>query len=367
MPAAATPITTWHWVAFIGSVLVFVLLDLFVFHRGNRPVTMKNALFWTSVTVILALGFAALLLPWRGQEEATEFLTGYIIELSLSMDNVFVIALIFAYFKVPTQYQHRVLFFGFIDALIMRGTFIALGTVVVAKFHWVLYLLGLLLLYSGVKMMFSKQEGVEPEKNPLIRLARRFFPVSPTFDGPRFFTRLPANPGTAPDTAGEVGTPDSDPARFDKIPAQAGSESGAPGAVPECAPRRIGRFALTPLAIVLLAVETTDLVFAIDSIPAIFSITNKPFIIFTSNIFAILGLRSLYFVLVGALEYFRYLKYGLALVLVFVGLKMLGEKLLPITASTSLIIVGSIILVSILLSLFRVKHEHAAKPANPEP
>jgi len=318
MPAA-TPILTWHWVAFIGSVLVYVLLDLFVFHRGNRPVTMKNALFWTSVTVALALGFAGLLLPWRGREEATEFLTGYIIELSLSMDNVFVIALIFAYFQVPTEYQHRVLFFGFIDALIMRGTFIALGTVVVAKFHWVLYLLGLLLLFSGVKMMFSKQEGIEPEKNPLIRLARRIFPVAPSFDGARFFTRLN------------------------------------------------GRLALTPLAIVLLAVESADLVFAIDSIPAIFSITNKPFIIFTSNIFAILGLRSLYFVLVGALEYFRYLKFGLALVLVFVGLKMLGEKLVHISASTSLVIVGAIILVSILLSVFRVKHEHPPKPTGPTP
>src|SRR6185503_15343313 len=273
------------------------------------PVTMKNALFWTSVTVAMALGFAVLLLAWRGKKEATEFLTGYIIELSLSMDNVFVIALIFAYFQVPTEYQHRVLFFGFIDALIMRGTFIALGTVVVKQFHWVLYLLGLLLLFSGVKMMLSKQEGVEPEKNPLIRLARRIFPVAPAYDGARFFTRLN------------------------------------------------GRFALTPLAIVLLAVETTDLVFAIDSIPAIFSITQDPFIIFTSNIFAILGLRSLYFVLVGALEYFRYLKYGLALVLVFVGLKMLGEKLVPISASTSLLIVGCIILISILLSVCRAKHQ----------
>jgi tellurite resistance protein TerC len=316
MPAA-TPITTWHWVAFIGSVLVFVLLDLFVFHRGARPVTMKNALFWTTVTVVLALAFNALLLAWRGKKEATEFLTGYIIELSLSMDNVFVIALIFGYFQVPTQYQHRVLFFGFIDALIMRGTFIALGTVAVKRFHWVLYLFGLLLLYTGVKMMLTKQEGVEPERNPLIRLARRFFPVSPAFDGPRFFTRLN------------------------------------------------GRFALTPLAIVLLAVETTDLIFAIDSIPAIFSITQDPFIIFTSNIFAILGLRSLYFVLVGALEYFRYLKYGLALVLVFVGLKMLGEKLAPITASTSLVIVGGIILISILLSVFRAKQEHEPKPPEP--
>lgn len=318
MPAA-TPIHTWHWAAFIGGVLVFVLLDLFVFHRGNRPVTMKNALFWTTVTVVMALGFAGLLVPWRGEEEATEFLTGYIIELSLSMDNVFVIALIFAYFQVPTEYQHRVLFFGFIDALIMRGSFIAVGTVLIAKMRWILYLLGLLLLYSGVKMMLSKQEGVEPERNPLIRLARRVFPVAPSFDGARFFTRLN------------------------------------------------GRFALTPLAIVLLAVETTDLVFAIDSIPAIFSITNKPFIIFTSNIFAILGLRSLYFVLVGALKYFRYLKYGLALVLVFVGVKMLAEKLFHLSASTSLIIVGSIILISILLSVFRVKEEPVPKPARPEP
>jgi tellurite resistance protein TerC len=313
MPAA-TPITTWHWVAFIGGVLVFVLLDLFVFHRGTRPVTMKNALFWTSVTVVLALGFAGLLVPWRGKEEATEFLTGYVIELSLSMDNVFVIALIFAYFQVPTHYQHRVLFFGFIDALIMRGTFIAIGMVVVGWFHWILYVMGAFLVYSGIKMMRSKQEGVAPDKNPIIRLARRLFPVAPSFDGPRFFTRLN------------------------------------------------GRFALTPLAIVLLAVETTDLVFAIDSIPAIFSITQKPFIIFTSNIFAILGLRSLYFVLVGALKYFRFLKYGLALVLVFVGLKMLAEKPFPISASASLVIVGSIILVSILLSLFHAKHGHSPKP-----
>jgi tellurite resistance protein TerC len=316
MPAT-TPIETWHWVAFIGSILVYVLLDLFVFHRGNRPVTMKNALFWTMVTVILALAFNALLLQWRGKKEATEFLTGYIIELSLSMDNVFVIALIFAYFRVPTEYQHRVLFFGFIDALIMRGTFIALGTVVIKQFHWVIYVLGVLLLFSGVKMMLSKQEGVEPEKNPLIRLARRIFPVAPAYDGAHFFTRLN------------------------------------------------GRFALTPLAIVLLAVETTDLVFAIDSIPAIFSITQDPFIIFTSNIFAILGLRSLYFVLVGAMNYFHYLKYGLALVLVFVGLKMLGEKVVPLTASMSLAIVGGIILASVLLSVFRATHEPEEKPPAP--
>ncbi|MEY2409445.1 MAG: tellurite resistance protein TerC [Verrucomicrobiota bacterium] len=311
-PAAAVPV--WQWGAFIGGVLAFVLLDLFVFHRGARPVTMRNALFWTLVTVVLALGFAGFLIPWRGRVEATEFLTGYVIELSLSMDNVFVIALIFAYFRVPAEYQHRVLFFGFIDALVMRGAFIAIGMVVVGWFHWILYAMGGFLIFSGIKMITSKQEGVEPDKNLLIRLARRIFPVAPAFEGPRFFTRLD------------------------------------------------GRFALTPLAIVLIAVESADLVFAIDSIPAIFSITKKPFIIFTSNMFAILGLRSLYFVLVGALKYFRHLKYGLALVLVFVGLKMLGEKLRPIPPNLSLVIVAVIILLSMLASLFVSKRESAPPP-----
>ena len=312
-PVAAVPV--WQWTVFIAGVLAFVALDLLVFHRGNRPVTMRNALFWTSVTAVLALGFAALLVPWRGQEEATEFLTGYLIELSLSMDNVFVIALLFAYFQVPTEYQHRVLFFGFIDALVLRGTFIAIGMVVVGWFHPILYFMGAFLIFSGLKMMTSKQEGVHPDKNPIIRLARRLFPVAPAYDGSRFFTRLD------------------------------------------------GRFALTPLAIVLLAVESTDLVFAVDSIPAIFSITDKPFIIFTSNMFAILGLRSLYFVLVGALKYFRHLKYGLALVLVFVGVKMLAEKLVHIPPNVSLIIVGAIILVSMMASMVAVKHE--PKPPAP--
>ncbi|MBI4664497.1 MAG: TerC family protein [Verrucomicrobia bacterium] len=316
---ALTEITTWHWVAFIAGVLIFVGLDLFVFHRGTHAVTFKDAFFWTTVCFCLAMLFGVALIPTRGQEEAMEFVTGYIIELALSMDNVFVIALIFSYFQVPSEYQHRVLFFGFIDALIMRGTIIGIGTVAVQKFHFILYFLGAFLVYSGVKMIFSKEEGVHPEKNPVIKLAQRIFPVSTHFDGAHFFTRLN------------------------------------------------GRLALTPLALVLLMVETTDLVFAVDSIPAIFSVTTKPFIIFTSNIFAILGLRSLYFVLVGALEYFRYLKVGLSVVLIFIGAKMLGEHWIKIPTIWSLCLVAGIIVASIILSILAVRRQpHPAKEVSPE-
>lgn len=315
---ALNDITAWHWTGFIVGVLIYVALDLFVFHRNIRAVTFKDALLWTTISFILALLFGVSLIPQRGWDEAMEFVTGYIIELSLSMDNVFVIALIFAYFRVPSAFQHRVLFFGFIDALIMRGIIISIGTAVVARFHWVLYVLGAFLLYSGIKMMFSKDEGVHPEKNPVIRLAQKFFPISTHFDGHHFFTRLN------------------------------------------------GRWALTPLALVLLMVETTDLIFAVDSIPAIFAVTTKPFIVFTSNIFAILGLRSLYFVLVGAIEYFRFLKVGLSLVLVFIGAKMLTEKWIYLRTEWSLVIVAGIILLSIAASIFFVKHEPASK-SNPVP
>jgi tellurite resistance protein TerC len=307
---ALTEITPWHWAGFIIGVLVFVGLDLFVFHRQVAEVTFKNALMWTSICFVLALLFGAALVPMRGKNEAVEFITGYIIELSLSMDNVFVIALIFNYFRVPAAYQHRVLFFGFIDALVMRGTMIGIGTVLISRFHGILYVLGAFLVYSGVKMLFSKEEGVHPEKNPVIQLARKFFPISTQFEGARFFTRID------------------------------------------------GRRALTPLALVLLMVETTDLIFAIDSIPAIFAVTTKPFIVFTSNIFAILGLRSLYFVLIGLIEYFRYLKFGLSLVLVFIGLKMLAEKWIELPTTWSLVIVGSIILISIIVSWFMTRREH---------
>ncbi len=322
---AVVAITPWHWAGFILAVLLFVALDLFVFHRQARTISFKEAMVWTGICVVLALLFGLALVPMRGRQEAMEFITGYIIELSLSMDNVFVIALIFAFFRVPTAYQHRVLFFGFIDALIMRGTIIYLGTALVARFHFILYVLGILLIYSGFKMMVSKEEGVHPEKNPFIKLAQKWFPVSTHFEGARFLTRVN------------------------------------------------GRRALTPLMLVLLMVESADLMFAVDSIPAIFAVTTKPFIVFTSNIFAILGLRSLFFVLVGMMEYFRYLKYGLALVLVFIGGKMLaGIFQMELSTVVSLAVVAALLAISVLASLILVQRQpHAdadGKPAeHPEP
>ena len=313
---ALVEITAWHWVGFIALVLVFLGLDLGVFHRHAHVVRFKEALLWTGVWFSVALIFALALKPMRGDKSALEFLTGYVIELSLSMDNVFVIALIFAYFKVPSQYQHRVLFWGILGALIMRGAMIGAGVALIAWLKWVLYLFGALLIYSGIKMMLVETD-VAPEKNRVIRLARRLYPVTPHLDGQKFTTHWN------------------------------------------------GRLALTPLALVLLMVETTDLVFALDSIPAIFGVTTDPFIVFTSNVFAILGLRSLYFVLAGAIAYFRYLKYGLSLVLVFVGVKMLlnPHEHAPLWFQTeiptglSLLIVAGIILVSILLSVAAAHRE----------
>jgi tellurite resistance protein TerC len=250
--------------------------------------------------------FAAALAHWKDRDHSTEFITGYLIELSLSMDNVFVIALLFSYFKVPTQYQHRVLFWGIIGALLMRGLMIAVGAALVARFHWVLYVFGAFLVFSGFKMAFSDEGGVEPEKNFVLRLARRFFPITNDFHGQRFFVLENS--------------------------------------------RRV----LTPLALVLLMVETTDLIFALDSIPAIFAVTQKPFIVFTSNVFAILGLRSLYFVLANAIEYFRFLKFGLSIVLVFIGVKMLIVHWFKIPTNIALCVVAGIIAGSILISiLFR--------------
>ena len=301
---ALSDITPLHWGGFIAAVLVLLALDLGVFHKEGRVVSFKEALGWSVLWFSLALCFAWGLVPFRGREEAVEFITGYVIELSLSMDNVFVIALIFAYFRVPAQYQHRVLFWGILGALVMRGVMIGLGTAVIARFQWLLYLMGAFLVYSGFKVLCTRDEGVEPEKNPFIKLARKFFPITPEFEGQRFLSRVE------------------------------------------------GRRALTPLALVLVMVETTDLVFAVDSIPAIFAITLKPFIIFTSNVFAILGLRSLYFVLAGAIRFFRFLKAGLSLVLIFIGLKMLLMYFqIHIATGVSLGVVASIIITSILLSV----------------
>jgi tellurite resistance protein TerC len=314
---ALVQITGWHWAGFIGIVIVLLALDLGVFHHRAHVVHFREALLWTAIWFCLAMLFALWLRPMRGQTEALQFLTGYLIELSLSMDNVFIIALIFGYFHVPAEHQHRVLFWGILGALVMRGLMIAAGVALISSIDWILYVFGAFLVYSGIKMLFVKS-GVDPEKNRVVMLARKFFPVSPTLEGQKLITTWQ------------------------------------------------GKRALTPLALVLLMVETTDLIFALDSIPAVFAVTKRPFIVFTSNVFAILGLRSLYFVLAGAIKYFRFLKYGLSLVLVFIGVKMLidpGESPHPywwqadVPTSISLLVVGGIIFISILLSVVTTKKD----------
>lgn len=270
-------ITPWHWAGFIICILFFIALDLGAFQRRSRTQTFRQALAWSGLWVFLALLFAAAVSHWRGRADATQFVTGYLIELSLSLDNILVIALIFSAFKVPAALEHPVLVWGILGALAMRGIMIGVGAALIHQFAWVLYLFGAFLVFTGIKMAFARPMAVDPDQHPLIRLVRKFSPVSKDFDDAKFMTIIN------------------------------------------------GRRALTPLALVLVLVESSDLLFAVDSIPAVFSVTRNAFIVFTSNVFAILGLRSLYFLLAGALAFFRHLKFGLALVLVFVGLKMLLE------------------------------------------
>ena len=323
---ALVAITGWHWVGFIACVLIFLALDLGVFHRHAHTVKFKEALVWSLVWFALAKLFALGLEPQRGKREALQFVTGYLIELSLSMDNVFVIALIFAYFRIPREHQHRVLYWGILGALMMRGLMIGLGIALITLVDWVLYIFGAFLLYSGFRMLFVQTE-VHPENNRVVKWVRKLYPVTPELHGQRFMTKWE------------------------------------------------GRKALTPLALVLVMVETSDLLFAVDSIPAVFAVTRKPFIVFTSNVFAILGLRSLYFLLAGAIGYFRYLKYGLPLVLVFMGVEMLldpHEEKRPfwfqvdIPTSVSLLVVAGILLVSIVLSVTATRREERrGKPRKP--
>jgi tellurite resistance protein TerC len=304
-------ITPCHWAGFIGFVLLCVAVDMGAFHRRARVVTFREALAWSCFWFLLALGFAGLLLFLRGHEESTQFLTGYVIELSLSLDNVLVIALILSAFQVPPAYQRRVLICGIVGALVLRGAMIAAGAALVARFEWVLYVFGAFLLLTGARMFFGRPKPVDSEKNPVIRCARWLFPISPALDGPKFLTRLN------------------------------------------------GRLALTPLMLVLLLVETSDLVFALDSVPAVFAVTQKAFIVFTSNVFAVLGLRSLYFLVSDALAKFRHLKAGLAVVLVFVGAKMLldphdGSHLwiqFKIPTPVSLLVITAILAIAIGSSL----------------
>jgi tellurite resistance protein TerC len=310
-------INAWHWVGFIACVLIFLALDLGLFHRHAHTVKFKEALGWSAVWFSLAMLFALGLRFWRGEKEALQFVTGYLVELSLSMDNVFVIALVFAHFGVPRQYQHRVLYWGILGALVMRGLMIGMGVALIALVDWVLYVFGAFLLYSGVKMMFVQTE-FHPERSRVIDWVRKVYPVTPHLEGQKFMTRWE------------------------------------------------GRKALTPLALVLVLVETTDLLFAVDSVPAVFAVTRKPFIVFTSNVFAILGLRSLYFLLAGAIGYFRYLKYGLPIVLVFMGVEMLLDPhdrqpplwfQVDVPISVSLLVVAGILLISIVLSILVAERE----------
>jgi tellurite resistance protein TerC len=288
---------------FTVFVLLMLALDLGVFQRQPHKLSFREAIGWYAFWVALAVAFNLGIYFWRGAQPALEFLTGYILEVSLSMDNVFVFAVIFAFMGVRGEFQHRVLFWGIVGALVMRAAFIAAGVALVARFHWILYLFGAFLVLTGIRLFRQKHEAFNPQRSPVMRLARRVFPITSEYEGAKFFVV------------------------------------------------REGRRLATPLLLVLLLVETTDVLFAVDSIPAVFSITLDPFIVYTSNIFAILGLRALYFVLAGAMRRFRYLRPGLSLVLIFVGAKMLAAPFYKIPTLLSLGIISSILLAAILASL----------------
>jgi tellurite resistance protein TerC len=293
----------WFWIGFVGFVLAMLSLDLGVFHRTPHEVQPKEAATWTVVWVALALIFAAGLYAIYGHAASVTFLTGYVIEESLSIDNIFVIVLIFEYFRVPKISQHRVLFYGILGALVMRGLFIGLGAVLIARFHWILYIFGAMLVVTGVRMAFKRDDEFNGDENPIVRFVRRVIPMTSEFQGKHFFVM------------------------------------------------EAGRRLATPLLLVLILVEFTDLIFAVDSIPATFGVTTDPFLVFTSNIFAILGLRSLYFLLAAVVDRFYLLKYALALILTFVGVKMLGEKYFEIGITLSLGIILGVLAVAIVASM----------------
>jgi tellurite resistance protein TerC len=298
------------WAGFNLFVLAMLALDLGVFHRKSHKVTVKEALVWTGVWVSLALIFNLLIYSYFGEEKAVEFFTGYLIEKSLSVDNIFVIILIFSYFQVPQEYQHKVLFWGILGALVMRVIFIFSGIELIHRFHWLVYIFGGFLIFTGIRMLTSDDSKIEPEKNPLIKLARRMFSVTHEFVGDSFFVK-----------------------------------------------REMKTWA-TPLFLVVILIEATDLIFAVDSIPAILAISDDPFIVYTSNVFAILGLRSLYFALSGIEKYFHYLKFGLSAILVFVGVKMCIVDFFKIPVEISLIVIVFILAISMLSSvLFPKKKE----------
>ena len=320
----------WPYVAFTALVLVILAFDLGVLNRKAHVVKVREAGLFAALTAVLAMIFAAAIwmryLPVDGvggHEDALAFLTGYMIELALSVDNIFVFVLIFAYFKVPPKFQHRVLFWGVLGALVMRGVMIAAGALLIERFHWIIYVFGAFLVYTGIKMATQDEMDIEPESNPALKLIRRFFPVTPDYREKHFFVK-------------------------------------------ETIDGRL-RTAATPLFVVLVMVETTDLIFAVDSIPAIFAITRDPFLVYTSNVFAILCLRSLYFLLAGVIDKFHYLKLGLSIVLVFIGAKMLANGYIHLHIAVSLGVVVAVLVGSVVLSLMFPKQldDHDAVSHDP--
>lgn len=312
-------VPVWLWIVFNLFVLLMLALDLGVFHRKAHAVSAKEALTWTSVWIGLALIFnAGIFFFWHriipnssysNSEAALSFFTGYLIEKALSVDNIFVFILIFSFFAVPAVHQHRILFWGILGALVMRGALILAGAALLERFHWVIYLFGAFLIFTGVRMAFHRDEEIHPEKNPVVRFFRRLMPVTENFEGDKFFIR------------------------------------------------RAGAWMATPLFLVLLIIESTDLVFAVDSIPAIFAVTRDPFIVYTSNVFAILGLRALYFLLADVMDKFEYLKLGLSAVLTFVGVKMVIADLYKIPMGLSLIVVAGILAIAIAASLWKSRRQ----------
>jgi len=295
------------WLGFFGLIFVMLALDLGIFHRKSEVSTLRSALIWSLVWIGLALAFGYLVNIWFGAERALEFITGYLIEKALSVDNIFVFVIIFSAFSIPPKYQHRVLFWGIFGALIMRIIFIFAGSAFLEKFHWAIYFFGAILIVTGIKLMAQKHGDSDPGKNYLVRLTRKILPVTDDFRGEKFIVR------------------------------------------------ENGRNYATPLLLALVAIEATDVIFAVDSIPAIFAVTRDPFIVFTSNIFAILGLRSLYFLLADIVDRFVYLKLGLSIILIFVGIKMTIVDFVKIPIPLSLTVIIGILLLSILASLHKTK------------
>jgi len=358
----------WAWLIFIAFVLGMLALDLGVFHRKSHIVGFKEALGWSCVWITLGLSFAILVyhayeLHWfglglsvdavdkavnTGKLAATKYLTAYVVEKSLSVDNIFVIAMVFSSLAVPARYQHRVLFWGILGALLLRGAMIGMGAVLVQNFHWILYVFGVFLVFTGFKMLFVAENEQHPEDNAVVRWIRKFFPVTREFHGQHFIVRAGS------EWSLEVAEPGVMP---------------KPDPVVEAA--RAGKWLLTPLAVALILVEVTDLIFAVDSIPAVFAITADPFLVFTSNVFAILGLRSLYFALAGLISKFRYLKPALSLILILVGVKMLAAKWLKLWLGDSfnltvLAVILGVLFTGVITSIIVGSRETNGNPPHPD-